>query len=359
MNSLGGVMCWGNNEFGQLGDGTTTNRTTPVNVTNIPSWMNVVEVHAVNEGTCVVDDTGGVWCWGNNANGKLGLNSSINIATNPSPVRFPVSSALRMTHNVNAHIFGAPLVNQTATNHRWYANNSGGSDDVNISISVGVAAEYSQHVFNLTRNASSVNVQPTVTGGPYQFSIIPGLPAGMSIGASNGTIWGMPTQPHALTNHTIFVENNSGYDQVKIVLQVHDIAPTIVYPSSSYSLVRIGPWSPSFLLIKMDMSNGECFYNITCRVDLMGIDSVSGSLSAGENHVCAIVGDLVKCRGMNNYGALGLGYGGSNYIFGNFQNVVNLGTSSKPIQIDSAGDSTCVLMDDGQLKCWGEFGFWT
>ena len=355
MNSLGGVMCWGNNAYGQLGDGTTTNRTTPVNVTNIPSWMNVVEVHAVYDGTCVVDDTGGVWCWGNNANGKLGLNASLNVATTPSPVRFPVSSALRMTHNVNAHIFGAPLVNQTATNHRWYANNSGGSDDVNISISVGVAAVYSQHLFNLTRNTSNVNVQPTITGGPYQFTIVPGLPAGMSIGASNGTIWGMPTQPHALTNHTIFVENNSGYDQVKIVLQVHDIAPTIVYPSSSYSLVRnwtLEPIIPSH----QDGHVDRVLVSTTLPVgtDLMGIDSVSGSLSTGENHVCAIVGDLVKCRGMNNYGALGLGYGGSNYIFANFQNVVNLGTSSKPIQIDSAGDSTCVLMDDGQLKCWGK-----
>jgi alpha-tubulin suppressor-like RCC1 family protein len=88
MNSLGGVMCWGNNSYGQLGDGTTTRRTTPVNVTILPSWLDVVEVHAVRDGTCVVDETYGLWCWGNNANGQLGLNQSITVAATPQPIRF-------------------------------------------------------------------------------------------------------------------------------------------------------------------------------------------------------------------------------------------------------------------------------
>ena len=47
-----GVMCWGDNSNGQLGDGTTTNRITPVNVSIIPTWMNVVDIVAGDGGTC-------------------------------------------------------------------------------------------------------------------------------------------------------------------------------------------------------------------------------------------------------------------------------------------------------------------
>ena len=60
---------------------------------------------------------------------------------------------------------GAPLTTQPATVHRLYGNNSGGSDDVNITITVGLAADYPITHLNLTRNTSVVNVSPVLTGG--------------------------------------------------------------------------------------------------------------------------------------------------------------------------------------------------
>ena len=349
MNSLGGVMCWGDNSYGQLGDGTTTSRTTPVNVTILPSWLDVVEVHAVRDGTCVVDETYGLWCWGNNANGQLGLNQSITVAATPQPIRFPSSAALYIEGMRNSTLFGAPLVNQSSTSHRWYTNNSGGSDDVNLSISVGVAAVYSQHVFNLTRNTSSVNIQPTLNGGPYQFSIVPDLPAGMSIGASNGTIWGMPTQPHDLTNHSIYVENNSGYDQVKIVLQVHDIPPTIVYPSSSYSLVRnwsIEPIIPSAqdgdmerVLVNTPLPEG---LELTSRVS-------DSAVSTGWSNTCTIRDEILKCWGANSEGQLGIG----SYVDQNTPQSVLLGTGRTAVSVSGGASHVCAILDNGSLMCWG------
>jgi alpha-tubulin suppressor-like RCC1 family protein len=59
----GGLRCWGYNEHGQLGDGTTTNRATP------PEADLLTGVKAMGLGyqhTCVVLDTSGVRCWGDN-----------------------------------------------------------------------------------------------------------------------------------------------------------------------------------------------------------------------------------------------------------------------------------------------------
>lgn len=65
----GGVSCWGNNASGQLGDGTTTARTTPTAVTGLAG---VVALAAGAGHTCAVTSGGGVACWGDNSYGQLG-----------------------------------------------------------------------------------------------------------------------------------------------------------------------------------------------------------------------------------------------------------------------------------------------
>ncbi|MDW8351994.1 MAG: hypothetical protein RML99_08790 [Anaerolineae bacterium] len=63
------VKCWGNNVYGQLGDGTTTDRNSPVDVSGL---SNVLTIAAGFYHTCALITGDRVKCWGNNVYGQLG-----------------------------------------------------------------------------------------------------------------------------------------------------------------------------------------------------------------------------------------------------------------------------------------------
>jgi uncharacterized repeat protein (TIGR01451 family) len=69
----GTVWAWGDNSAGQLGDGTTTRRITPVHLNTIDDvrWLSTNGVT-----TFAIKHDGSVWSWGSNSFGLLGTNSS-------------------------------------------------------------------------------------------------------------------------------------------------------------------------------------------------------------------------------------------------------------------------------------------
>ncbi len=75
--ATGTAYCWGDNAFGQVGDGTITNRNRPTVVTG---GIQLVQVSTTWGRACGATPTGQAWCWGENSNGELGNGTRTNSA---------------------------------------------------------------------------------------------------------------------------------------------------------------------------------------------------------------------------------------------------------------------------------------
>jgi len=84
LTDAGGVFCWGDNEYGQLGDGTTEDRDKPTQVFGLESG--VKSISAGTDHTCAVMQAGGAKCWGSNRRFQLGDFSRASIQTKPVDV---------------------------------------------------------------------------------------------------------------------------------------------------------------------------------------------------------------------------------------------------------------------------------
>jgi alpha-tubulin suppressor-like RCC1 family protein len=77
----GTVWAWGDNYLGQLGDGTTINRSSPTQVIGGHSFVSIVSGYGATHG---LKADGSVWSWGENSNGELGDGTTTNTS---SPVQ--------------------------------------------------------------------------------------------------------------------------------------------------------------------------------------------------------------------------------------------------------------------------------
>ena len=129
--SNGTVSCWGDNGFGDLGNGTTTDSTTPVPVKDIGGTGLLSNVSSVAVGlshTCALLTTGAVDCWGLNSSGQLGNN-----ATTASSIPVPVfavgsTSSASLLSGVTAIAAGANhncALLATGNVDCWGGNSSG------------------------------------------------------------------------------------------------------------------------------------------------------------------------------------------------------------------------------------------
>src|SRR5207253_10928420 len=72
--SGGEVACWGDNAVGQLGNDTTANELYPVRVVGL---AHATAISAGGDHSCAIENGGGR-CWGGNAGGSLGNGSTVN-----------------------------------------------------------------------------------------------------------------------------------------------------------------------------------------------------------------------------------------------------------------------------------------
>ncbi|GAB4567129.1 MAG: hypothetical protein Tsb0020_19450 [Haliangiales bacterium] len=77
----GSMWCWGKNDRGQLGDGSNSNRSDPVHVAEDAATIAVGKRH-----TCVVKTDGALWCWGGNEHGQVGVGEASSQVRAPTRV---------------------------------------------------------------------------------------------------------------------------------------------------------------------------------------------------------------------------------------------------------------------------------
>ncbi|MCL2445034.1 IPT/TIG domain-containing protein [Candidatus Saccharibacteria bacterium] len=93
LDSEGRIFTWGNGGSGQLGNGTNTASSVPVEVdmTGVLAGRRVVQIAAGGDHTLALDSSGQIWTWGGNANGQLG--DGTNTASNV-PVEVDMTGVL-------------------------------------------------------------------------------------------------------------------------------------------------------------------------------------------------------------------------------------------------------------------------
>lgn len=85
LDTAGAMWCWGQNNKGQLGNGTTTDASTPVQVAALGA--NVVEIGTAGDHACARKADGTMWCWGNNSAHQLGVTTPSYTQTTPVQVQ--------------------------------------------------------------------------------------------------------------------------------------------------------------------------------------------------------------------------------------------------------------------------------
>lgn len=126
MTASGDVWAWGANYAGQLGDGTTTDRRTPVKVTNLAG---VVAFSAGGAHSLAVTSDGKAWAWGTNIWGQLGDGSTTLFRSAPVQI-----TGLPSVADVAASLAHSLALLQDGTVRAWGSNEYGqlgiGSNEV-------------------------------------------------------------------------------------------------------------------------------------------------------------------------------------------------------------------------------------
>ena len=158
LRSDGAAYCWGNNDVGQLGDGSLTSRLTPVPVAGGYAFTQLV---AGADHTCGLAINGKAYCWGRGADGQLG--SGRTIAATPAAVEGGLLFTSLGTGNY--HTCGAASVGGVFC---WGGNDYGQLGDGTFSSSATpVAVQSTQSFVSLSAGRGWHTCAVTSTGAAY------------------------------------------------------------------------------------------------------------------------------------------------------------------------------------------------
>jgi alpha-tubulin suppressor-like RCC1 family protein len=109
----GNVWCWGLDLQGQLGDGSLrVNKVYPVQVIkqDNTALSNVTKISSGNAHTCAMTSTGEMWCWGFNQSGQLGDGTTLDGTVNSSSMAPARTRAVRVLRSAGVALTGITAI---------------------------------------------------------------------------------------------------------------------------------------------------------------------------------------------------------------------------------------------------------
>lgn len=344
ISTAGKVYGWGYNSYGVLGDGSTTQRTSPVNITNSGalSGKTVTQVSAGGDHSLAVSSDGTAFAWGHNTSGQLGDGT---LTTRTSPIVMSGFGALagKTVTQVSAGLDHSLALTSDGRVYAWGSNDYGQIGD----------GSYSRRTTPVAVNISGVLAGKTITkvlaGGMNSFAL-----------ASDGTVyaWGYG-EDNGLG------DGNSTSSNVPVAVAGSIIGKTI-------TMLATGPYSSSTLALAADGTIhawgagplGDGTYNsqstaiaLTTSGPLSGKNFTQIAASSNISIALASNGAVYTWGRQNYYGQMGDGTTADRI---SPVAITNSGAlSGKTISKVIAGDNHAfALGSDGALYGWGrdEYG---
>ncbi|MBI2522450.1 MAG: hypothetical protein HYV97_18665 [Bdellovibrio sp.] len=312
----GDVFCWGMNSYGQLGDGTNSTQSVPVQVQNLSS---VVAIAAGEGHSCALQSGGSVQCWGNNSDYQLGDGSTAN-RNNPVIVQ-GVTGANAISAGGKTTCVKTLGGGAVCWGYNSYGQLGDGST-LSRGSGVGVTGLGSGVMAVAVGGGTSCALLDSGSmkcwGDGYEGQLGNDNTAGSLVPVTVGTGGGLSGIM------------NIGAGQSHVCATLNDGSINCWGDNSMYQL-GIGSGSGGSLV----------------PATVLGIGSGS-DVFVGGFHTCALDNFAAKCWGKNTDGQLGDG----TYADKDTPSAVNglLGTVTK---IAVGGNNTCAILDTTEVQCWG------
>jgi alpha-tubulin suppressor-like RCC1 family protein len=323
----GDVLCWGDNEAGNLGNGDTTSSSTPVKVVGLPGPASAVSVGTWS--VCALTRAGGVYCWGNGPDGELGNGTTPRAQSTAVPVTGLSSGAVEVSVGQGT----ACARKNDGTVQCWGASGLGllGNADAPTYALTPVVVS---GVTGATSLSVGANVACAVQGGQvYCWGGLDGM-GELGTGALEGsdTPVAVAGLPPGMTKVA------AGEDWVCAIAQ-------------SGGAFCWGDGTAG------NLGNNQLAVSPTPVVvqGLMG----AVDLASGGDCTCALLADgAVQCWGYGNNGELGGGvttFGPGNDFYENPLPAPVKGLAGRVTAL-SGGSAPCVVLATGGVECWGVTG---
>ncbi len=363
----GGVRCWGSNADGQLGDGSTANRSRPVLVQGLQGGVRALA--ASGNATCALTVDGAVYCWGPQYPLAEFEGGSLTARLYPGFASGYVGIDAGSAHFCALSSAGAVKCFGDGSDGQFGNGPIDGNmeSETAIGLAAGVVqiAAGGRHTCARTQAGSlqcwGLNTHGQLGLGSITRRLVPtqvtGLESGMTaVAAGNfhscaldsagaAKCWGINNQ-NSLGDGTSLVRLTpvgvSGLQSgVRVLAAGSDFGCAIAAER------RVKCWGANY---DGRLGNGG-FLNSAVPVDVLGLGDVAVlDVVLGDAHACALLqGGAVKCWGSNTGGQLGDGSSESRAM------AVSVSGLGQGVVALSAGyASTCAITENGALKCWGD-----